>query len=89
MINFRTTPYHINVNSAHAFCKINFRSCHRLRKCFYNENFQIYGRCPYLMRNVNLFGACALLKDNVYVGPRLRLRLAPIYIYIYIPAGAV
>ena len=25
------------------FCKINFRSCHRLRKYFYNENFQIYG----------------------------------------------
>ena len=25
------------------FCKINFCSCHRLRNCFYNENFQIYG----------------------------------------------
>ena len=25
------------------FCKINFRSRHRLRKYFYNEIFQIYG----------------------------------------------
>ena len=25
------------------FHKINFRSCHRLRKYSYNENFQIYG----------------------------------------------
>ena len=27
------------------FRKINFRSRHRLRKYFYNENFQIYGNC--------------------------------------------
>ena len=30
-----TTPYHVNINSVHAFRKINFRSCHRLRN---NEN---------------------------------------------------
>ena len=25
------------------FVRLNFRSCHRLRKYFYTENFQIYG----------------------------------------------
>ena len=39
-----TTPYRISVNN---FRKINFRSRHRLRKYFYNENFQIYGISSY------------------------------------------
>ena len=33
-----TTLYHINVNSVHMFRKINFCSCHQLRKYFYSEN---------------------------------------------------
>ena len=34
------TPYHVNVLVHMCFRNINFRSCHRLRKYFYKENFQ-------------------------------------------------
>ena len=44
------------------FCKINFRSRHRLRKYFYNENFQICGILSVLMQtgdiNRALIDAC-------------------------------
>ena len=46
--NFRvkyvqTTPYHVNVINVHNFRAFNFRTCHRVRKYFNNENFSIYG----------------------------------------------
>ena len=39
------TPYRVSPNSTVCtnFRTINFRSRHRLRKYFFNENFQIYG----------------------------------------------
>ena len=43
------------------FHKINFCSCHRLRKYFYNENFQIYGN--YYVS----IDACSEVKPVVYL----------------------
>ena len=46
------------------FRKINFRSHHRLRKYFYNKNFQIYGSIKFVLPNIDP----SMLEDPVVDG---------------------